>query len=195
MYKFDEGAEATTYLDELFGVEVIIKIRAEKRYRVVELDEKLRIFRTKREAKILAILQKAMLPVPELIAVGKYTIIMKKLDGVLLRDIDQKITFMKDIGKVVKKMHENGVVHGDLTPANIMIKENKPSIIDFGLGEITKSPEERAIDILLFKRSLNKKEFSAFLQAYSENNKDYSNTLIKLQEIEKRGRYQIRTLI
>ena len=195
MYKFDEGAEATTYLDKLFGVDIIIKNRDEKKYRVKELDEKLRIFRTKREAKILAILQKASIPIPNLIAVGKYSIIMEKLEGLLLRDIEQKITFMKDIGTVVKKMHENGVVHGDLTPANIIIKENKPNIIDFGLGEITKSPEERAIDILLFKRSLNKKEFSAFLEAYSKDNKDYSNTLFRLHEIEKRGRYQIRTLI
>ena len=195
MYKFDEGAEATTYLDNFFGIEIIIKNRDEKKYRVKELDEKLRLFRTKREAKILAVLQKASIPVPELIAVGKYTIIMKKIDGLLLRDMEQKTIFMKDIGIIVKKMHENGVVHGDLTPANIMIKENKPNLIDFGLGEITKSSEERAIDLLLFKRSLNKKEFSAFVEAYSENNEGYPNTLIKLQEIEKRGRYQIRTLI
>ncbi len=194
MVEIYEGAEAIASCDIIYNTEVLIKTRFCKKYRVTSLDEELREFRTKREAKILGILEKASIYVPRLIAVGKYTIIMERIHGVLLRDTKQKTNVMKKIGIIAKKMHACGVVHGDFTPANIIISKNKIYIIDFGLGLITNSIEEKALDLLLFKRSVDKKDFEIFIKAYAKDNFEYKKVIGKLNDIEKRGRYQIRTL-
>ncbi|MCL5008517.1 MAG: Kae1-associated serine/threonine protein kinase [Candidatus Marsarchaeota archaeon] len=182
------------YTAAFYGTDFIIKSREPKKYRIHELDEELRQLRTRREAKILAVLSGSGVPVPALICVGKHSIVMQRLDGKLLRDLKMGIYFYRKLGRIVRDMHSSGVAHGDLTPANIMLADRRTYIIDFGLAEITHSAEEQALDLLLMKRSISKKEFAAFLRGYSEDNKTYKRTISRLADIEKRGRYQIRTL-
>ncbi|MEM0200785.1 MAG: KEOPS complex kinase/ATPase Bud32 [Candidatus Micrarchaeaceae archaeon] len=189
-----KGAEAVIEVHTFYGKNVIIKTRLEKKYRVKILDEKLRYSRTRREARILLKLNKLDINVPKLIAVGKYSLMMSFIDGTLMRDLPENIELIGDIGKEVKKMHISGIVHGDLTPANIIIKENSPFIIDFGLAEVSNSLEEKAIDLLLFKRSVSKKAFELFLEGYVEKNHESKKILDKLKEVELRGRYNLRTL-
>ncbi|MGC8479563.1 MAG: KEOPS complex kinase/ATPase Bud32 [Candidatus Micrarchaeia archaeon] len=188
-----EGAEARVTINKINNFKVVLKTRYQKIYREQVLDEKLRVSRTRREAKILSKLMKNKINAPRLIAFGKFTLIMSYVDGILLRDIDKKESFMQKLGSEVNKMHEADIVHGDLTPANIIIENDSTVIIDFGLSEMTTNLEEKALDILLLKRSLIKKEFDSFLISYSNNTK-YDKIMDKLNEIEKRGRYSIRTL-
>jgi len=70
-----EGAEASIYLDK----RTILKKRHKKGYRIKELDEKLRTFRTKREAKIMDKLRKMGVAVPKLITVSEKTILFKNI--------------------------------------------------------------------------------------------------------------------
>ena len=55
-------------------------------------------------------------------------------------------------------MHNENVIHGDLTSSNIMIKKDQDSIdiriIDFGLSFISDSIEHKAVDLNVFEKSI-----------------------------------------
>jgi Kae1-associated kinase Bud32 len=95
---------------------------------------------------------------------------------------------------MLARMHNAGIVHGDFTPANIMLCGGVPYVIDFGLAADVGSTEEKAIDLLLMKRSLPKKEYLIFEKSYAREGTGSRATLERLAEVEKRGRYQVRTL-
>ena len=78
-----EGAEASIYLDGN-----IIKQRHKKGYRIKALDEKLRLARTRREAKILERL-KGKVAVPKIISVDekKTTLEIEFIEGKKVKDV------------------------------------------------------------------------------------------------------------
>lgn len=194
MIKIGEGAEAVIYQSRILGREVLLKRREAKKYRVKELDERLRKERTSTEARVMLRLAKAGVPVPRIVAVGRFSIYMEKLPGILLKEANPSAEIFREIGETLGRIHTRDIAHGDFTPANIMLSGKSIFIIDFGLSEVTKSQEEKALDLLLMKRSIPKRQYSAFERAYLQT---YSNSKIiinRLKEIEKRGRYQIRTL-
>ena len=88
-------------------------------------------------------------------------------------------------------MHEGEIIHGDLTTANILIKDDKPIFIDFGLGKYSNLLEDKGTDLLVFKKSLNTiiPEKSEELFNYFLNGYDNEDVIKKIDEIEKRGRY------
>ncbi|MGC8547820.1 MAG: KEOPS complex kinase/ATPase Bud32 [Candidatus Micrarchaeia archaeon] len=194
----NEGAEAKIYETLVFGKSILVKVRQPKAYRVKELDTSIRISRTRKEAHAMLLARSKGAKVPAVLAYGKYEIYMEKAEGILLRDIlssaDKHV--FEQAGRELGKLHNAGIAHGDFTPANILIsssKNSKITIIDFGLSTFTSSEEEQALDVLLMKRSIGKDQFSSFLAGYSSYAKS-GVVLSKLAEIEKRGRYQSRTL-
>lgn len=59
-------------------------------------------------------------------------------------------------------MHDNGIVHGDLTTSNILLRITEPEIetppfqivlIDFGLSLVQPSIEDRAVDLYVLERA------------------------------------------
>ena len=194
----NEGAEAKIYETRVFGKSILVKVRQPKAYRVKELDTSIRVSRTRKEAHAMLLAKSKGAKVPAVLAYGKYEIYMEKAEGILLRDIlsnaDKHV--FEQAGRELGKLHNAGIAHGDFTPANILVKGSKNSkiiIIDFGLSTFTSSEEEQALDVLLMKRSIGKDQFSRFLAGYSSYAKS-GIVLSKLAEIEKRGRYQSRTL-
>jgi Kae1-associated kinase Bud32 len=100
------------------------------------------------------------------------------------------------LGEYAAILHNNNIAHGDYTPANVIVGRNADvHIIDFGLSEITTSVEEKALDLLLMKRSVNSFCFSKFAESYKRHCKDCRAILKRLEQIERRGRYNTRTLI
>nr|MBI4156243.1 Kae1-associated serine/threonine protein kinase [Candidatus Woesearchaeota archaeon] len=156
-----QGAEAKLFLDG----NKIIKERNFKEYRIRELDNKLRSFRTRREAKII---QKAAINVPKIYSVDekKGIIEMEFIDGKLIRDIAEKINkkerinLLKDIGKSIRILHNNGIIHGDLTTSNMILKNKDVYFIDFGLGFFSEKIEDKAVDIYLLQQVLNSMHYS-----------------------------------
>lgn len=193
MKMISEGAEAKIYEIDLFGAKAIMKRREEKKYRVKELDQKLRKERTKAEARIMARLLH-VLNVPKIAGAGQFSIIMEKLEGRLLKDMRITPLQISEAGRILGKMHEMNIAHGDFTPANLMSCKNGLYVIDFGLSEMTNSFEEKALDMLLMKRSIPKDLYLIFERSYSKSFSEHAVVLERLKEIEKRGRYQIRTL-
>lgn len=71
----------------------------------------------------------------------------------------------KGMGHIIGQMHESDIVHGDLTTSNIMIRypsDAPPSsstlsvdlvLIDFGLGMMKPTVEDRAVDLYVLERA------------------------------------------
>lgn len=192
--KIGEGAEAQIFETGMFGSRVIAKARQPKAYRIKELDVMLRRSRTKKEARAMLRARENGVNAPALLALGEFTIYMEKIEGTLLKDAGKGGAAYARIGAELAKLHAADIAHGDFTPANILLRRGDVCVIDFGLSDITKSIEEKAIDLLLMKRAIKRNDFESMLEAYSKAYRDAKQVLDRLAGIERRGRYQIRTL-
>jgi TP53 regulating kinase-like protein len=193
MKQLSQGAEAKIYLDK-----DIVKDRFKKSYRLEEIDTKLRKFRTRRETKILTKLHEINFPVPKLIESDDKSmkIKMEYLDGKKVRDMLEESDYKKickEIGKLIAVMHDNGIIHGDLTTSN-MVFTDKVNFIDFGLSYFSDRTEDKAVDLHLLRQALESKHyrvwedcFKAALKGY-EKSEDYKTTMTRLEKVEARGR-------
>ncbi|MEK6948597.1 MAG: KEOPS complex kinase/ATPase Bud32 [Nanoarchaeota archaeon] len=194
-----QGAEAKLFLDK----NKIVKSRFVKTYRIKEIDDRLRKARTKREAKILEKLQKINFPVPKLISNNKKnTITMGLIKGKLLKDILEKNNYSKlsrEIGEKIAILHNNNIIHGDLTTSNMILdnKFNKIFFIDFGLSFFSTKIEDRAVDLHLLKEALESKHsriwedcYKAALEGYKGKANNADEVLKRLEVVEMRGRYK-----
>ena len=196
-----EGAEAKIYLGEFNGREVIIKERIRKKYRHEKIDKNFRKYRTRREVKILKKLREIGIPVPEILYYDEKEsiIIMEYIKGKKLSEILEKLDYIsicKKIGNQVAKMHNENIIHNDLTTSNMIYSEGKIYFIDFGLSFVSSRIEDKATDIHLLKEALQSKHwkifeeaFRAFLDGYSVV-KDFNKIYKRFLDIEKRGRYK-----
>ncbi len=188
-----EGAEARIYAGTILGFGMAIKTRHRKNYRIEILDSELRRLRTRNEARIMLRLAGSGIRVPRLFAVGRFSIYMEMLDGILLRDADIYASHMHSAGVMLGRMHSQNVAHGDFTPANLMLCGRGLYAIDFGLSMMGNSTEEKAIDLLLMKRAVDPKLYKSFIKAYS-GSAGAADIIKRSEEMERRGRYQVRTL-
>jgi len=188
-----QGAEAIITLKD----NQIIKNRVKKGYRYPELDGKLRIRRTRSEAKIINKL-KSIINVPEIIKTDKENIIMQHINGKKLSDHLEKLDYKeicKQIGESLTKLHNQDILHGDLTTSNMIFKNKKIYFIDFGLGFHSKKIEDKAVDLHLLQQALNAKHFSVAEECFKiilKNYKPEKSKLIieRIKVIELRGRYK-----
>jgi len=202
-----KGAEASLYLAEWHGRKVIIKRRLPKKYRPSQLDEQIRIYRTTHEPQLMHEAKKAGVPTPTifLVDVKDATIIMEFIEGKQVKQLlsrfsesERQRLFLK-IGDSIGRLHESGIVHGDLTTSNMILNsEGKIFFVDFGLGEKTKELEARGVDLHLMKRALQSTHFrfteecfDAVIMGYSKvlDAETVNSILDKIKEIERRGRY------
>ena len=102
---------------------------------------------------------------------------------------------MKKVGEQTAKLHQNSIIHGDLTTSNMILKDSQIFLIDFGLGFISAKIEDKAVDIHLIKQALEAKHFQNheelfqnFLKGYKW--KDSKKVIERLKVVEKRGRYK-----
>jgi len=190
-----QGAEAIIYLKN----NQILKKRIKKSYRIDKIDKKLRNSRTKSEAKIMNKLSK-FINVPKILEVdkNKQEILMEYIKGEKLSDNLEKSKYKKiceQIGKILTKMHDQNIIHGDLTTNNMIYIKNKIYLIDFGLSFHSRKIEDKATDLYLLKQSLkarhnkiSKKCFSIVLNNYKS--KDYIQIISRIKKVESRGRYK-----
>lgn len=197
-----KGAEGDIYIINWHNNNSILKIRKKKSYRNNLLDSAIRKHRTITESEILCTIKSFGIYSPLLyfVDVKNSIIIMQYIDGYLVRDLpDEKlIQYCKIIGDIVGKLHMNGIMHGDLTTSNFIVKNDIVYAIDFGLAAKTTKITDHAIDLRLFKEILNsahttiaKKSWENFLDGYKKIVTDvyYTNILHHLSIIENRGRY------
>ena len=190
-----KGAEADIIKKRYLGFEVVEKKRIKKKYRIKEIDKKIRKQRTKQEANML-VKTKEIIKTPTIFDVDlqKTKITMEYIKGIKAKDLfskGKKLSLMQKIGKKIKKMHDKNIIHGDLTTSNIIIKENEIYFIDFGLSFNSNKIEDKAVDLLNFKKMLKATHFKYFNKLWKDFEKNYADKkeLEKINEIEKRARY------
>ncbi len=196
MRKIAEGAEADIYEDEVLGVRAILKQRREKPYLERALELELRTQRTRNEARAMGVASENGLNVPYVLAVGPDSIHMSRIPGKRVLEVPprERLTAMAAAGRTLRRLHALGIAHGDFTPANMLVDmAGALWLIDFGLSLQHASIEDKALDVLLLKRSVGKPEYTAFSKAYLAA-KGSLQVMRKLAEIERRGRYQSRSL-
>ena len=140
-----KGAEANIYPDHYLGEEVLVKKRVVKGYRTKEIDDYLRKKRTKNEAKLMAEAKRCGVVTPLVYDVDlkEYSITMEKVRGIEVKkifssedplDLNQIRSISRTIGENVARLHDCGLIHGDLTTSNLILGEDGKSVvfIDFG---------------------------------------------------------------
>ena len=193
-----QGAEGKIYLTKFLDKLCLVKERFIKQYRVKELDTKLTKSRILNETRNISRASKNGINVPTIYFVNliERKIYMEyinngcQLKEILtyifqLNDLNPYEKFLEkiinDLGNMISKLHSNGIVHGDLTPSNIILKiksnENNENnlnsgkdeilklknydymyLIDFGLSSMTTSNqsgiEDKAVDLYVLKRAM-----------------------------------------
>lgn len=188
MEKISQGAEAIVYKDE----ETVIKDRFVKTYRHPELDLKLRKARTKREVKVIQKLKELNILAPELIEKDISKITMSYIDGSKLRDILIP-KHCVEVGQILAKLHDNNIIHGDLTTSNMILKE-KIYLIDFGLSQFSTKVEDKAVDIHLFYQALESKHFDIYQECFEnflvgyKTSSNFKEVLSRYEKVIVRGR-------
>jgi TP53 regulating kinase-like protein len=184
-----------------------MKRRLSKAYRLSTLDHAIRTQRTLREPQLIHRAKEAGVPTPIifLVDVANSNIIMEYVEGKTVKKTldampqSKRLDLCCHIGRLIGRMHNHGIIHGDLTTSNmILTPSGKVFFVDFGLGEQSDELEVKGVDLHLMKRALQSTHykyaydcFHAVLKGYAETvGKDVAENVIeKIAEIEKRGRY------
>ncbi|MDD1718405.1 MAG: bifunctional N(6)-L-threonylcarbamoyladenine synthase/serine/threonine protein kinase, partial [Methanoregulaceae archaeon] len=184
------GAEAVVSLEN----ETVIKRRVPKPYRVAQLDRRLIAERTRTEAKAIANARRAGVPTPVIKDITKDTIVMENVSGIVLSE-QLEPGLLREAGRMVGKLHSSGIVHGDLTTGNLIVRDGQIVVIDFGLSQVTSEIEPRGVDIHVLFQTLESTtdEYPALRQAFAEGYCDTFSgareVLSREQEILGRARY------
>lgn len=192
-----QGAEAVIVLKD----GKILKRRIKKSYRLEELDVGIRCRRTRSEGRLLERAGKFInVPAVKNVDDGKKEIEMEFLDGTKLSEgLDfmdnwKEVCFL--IGEMIGKLHDAGIIHGDLTTSNMIWFKENLYFIDFGLGYGNGRIEDKAVDLHLIKQALEAKHFVKWVDYWGEIQKGYFGSAMakevfeRLGVVEKRGRYK-----
>lgn len=192
-----QGAEAKIFLNK----NIISKDRISKSYRHPKLDNQIRTRRTRSEAKILKKAKSLDINVPKVISADKFNIQIEFISGDKLSNSlnfynkAKQFKIMKQVGRQTSLLHQNDIIHGDLTTSNTIINKDKVFLIDFGLSFISTKIEDKAVDLHLIKQALEAKHFQNhqnlfknFLKSYTWQ--DSKKVIERLNIVEKRGRYR-----
>lgn len=204
-----QGAEARVYRSDFFGRPTIIKQRFVKSYRVPSLDQKLTHRRMNQEVRSMARCRKNGIRAPAVyyLDMKERSIYMEDIvEGISLKEFIRSVNrstgtetlsgLMQNIGKILAKMHDCDVVHGDLTTSNMIYFPEKQelTLIDFGLSSVSALAEDKGVDLYVLERAFlsthpNTEElFQELLQSYCEASKGAKGVIAKLDEVRMRGR-------
>ena len=187
------------------GLEAVYKVRKPLKYRLPVLDEEIRRQRTLREAEMIHQAKNAGVVAPYLYDVDPptSTLVMEYVKGERLKDAIAPEAggtegIFREFGRNVGLLHRAGIMHGDLTTANVVRRDSSLVFIDFGLAIRTERLEDHAVDLRLIKETLLGAHPRVAAPAMEALNSGYTGVLgparsravfRQLLSIERRGRY------
>ncbi|PSS14601.1 TP53-regulating kinase [Actinidia chinensis var. chinensis] len=204
-----QGAEARVFESTFVGKRSIVKERFSKKYRHPSLDAKITLRRLNAEARCVTKARRLGVCTPVLFAVDPvlHTLTFEHVEGPSVKDIfldfgsngvieERMDDIAAQIGDAIGKLHDGGLIHGDLTTSNMLIRNNTNQLvlIDFGLSFTSTLPEDKAVDLYVLERALLSMHSSCgnvmdrLLAAYRKSSKQWSSTLNKLAQVRQRGR-------
>ncbi|MGB7788945.1 bifunctional N(6)-L-threonylcarbamoyladenine synthase/serine/threonine protein kinase [Methanoregula sp.] len=187
------GAEAVV----TFHDDVVEKHRVPKQYRVPALDRRLIAERTRAEARLIHSARRGGAPTPIIRDITADTIVMERIGDTLLT---QELTDenVREAGGVIGRLHAAGIMHGDLTTSNLILRETdgRCVLIDFGLAQVTNEIEQQGVDIHVLFQTLESTAperadqlKAAFTEGYKETFAGANEVIAREHEIGLRGRY------
>lgn len=207
-----QGAEARVFRGRFQGRAAMVKHRFPKGYRHPALEARLGRRRTVQEARALLRCRRAGISAPVVFFVdyASNCLFMEEIEGsVTVRDYIQSaietgktpeslLGLAKTVGQVLARMHDEDLIHGDLTTSNMLLKPPLEQLnivlIDFGLSFISALPEDKGVDLYVLEKAFlsthpnTESVFEAFLKSYSASSKKAKPVLRKLDEVRLRGR-------
>ena len=197
------GAEAELRRTEFMGRAAVEKFRVPKSYRTAALDDELRRSRIRMEARLMADARAAGVAVPILydIDLVENKIVMEFVEGPTVKSVLEGggpagLKTAREVGRIVGRLHRAGIIHGDLTTSNMIVRDGGIVMIDFSLGAKEANVESRGVDLHLLKEALVSAHarastyFRAALAGYRETmGKAADEAIAKVKDIESRGRY------
>lgn len=219
--RISQGAEAVVYKTQIhpyiedYNGEIIIKYRPPKPYRHPILDAQLIKHQTLSECRILQKLSNKNVNAPKLIFTEpmKGLVWMECISGKSLKQYiwdsehvngpEEIKSALTKAGEEIGKLHMLDIVHGDLTTSNLVLKEDEPYLIDFGLGSHSGLPEDKAVDLYVLERAVlsthpvHSEKYNAWLLAgYLRQNEEGGKTsktrvkevMKRLEDVRMRGR-------
>lgn len=219
-----QGAEALVYRTHFLQPSnpSALKYRPSKPYRHPILDARLTRHRILSEARALVRCRREGVSVPAVLALDWEAgwMLMEWVEGQTVREVlerrkgskgEEAGSLMGKIGQAIGRMHEVGVVHGDLTTSNLMVRERTKKnsaeergngkqdvgeivLIDFGLAGQSSQEEDKAVDLYVLERAFGsthpeaEDDFREVLRIYGESYKGAMIVLKRLEEVRMRGR-------
>ncbi len=200
------GAEADLLLGDWAGERAIHKVRKPLPYRIEVLDRTIRSHRTLHEASMIHSARSAGVRTPYLYFVDPTMalIVMEYVEGERMKAVldsasDGTVAALcKRLGEGVAALHNAGIMHGDITTSNIIVRDSELVFVDFGLSLHSAKLEDHAVDLRLIKETLNGAHskiaslaFRALMEGYlvKVGRARMEAAKRKLSEIERRGRY------
>jgi TP53 regulating kinase-like protein len=200
------GAEAVLIKDRRQGEAVLIKDRVRKGYRVPELDKKIRSQRTRTEERLLGRARRAGVRAPRVWSASGHGIVMEFVEGPTVKEVlnglpgKDRLAVYREIGRAAASLHRAGIMHGDLTTSNMVLRDGRPGelfVIDFGLARTSQRVEDHAVDLFLLYEALKAAHFrfldeawKSIIKAYKHNYTIAGHVLERLWKIERRRRYR-----
>ncbi|KAK9829315.1 hypothetical protein WJX72_005157 [[Myrmecia] bisecta] len=201
-----QGAEARVWEGMYLGQASILKQRFSKKYRHSTLDAKLTVGRLKQEVRSMLRARKVgvLTPVVQHVDHEASTIYMQKVIGRSIKDVLHEGSLeaeglkllMAEVGRILAKIHDGGLVHGDLTTSNMMIRTHDGALvlIDFGLSYNSSVPEDKGVDLYVLERAFTSAHstqgnlMDMVLESYRHHSSQWSATFNKFAEVRMRGR-------
>lgn len=225
-----QGAEALVYKSVFLTPHTpcVIKYRPPKPYRHPVLDRRLTKARLLAEARVLVRCKRDGVDVPGVLGADWEAgwLVLEWVEGRTVRSAidawagrgarrgEEVSGLMGRVGRAVGGLHKVGVVHGDLTTSNLMVRRPQPKdggqaqeqsddlagdivLIDFGLASQSTQnlqDEDRAVDLYVLERAFAATHpeaeplFGEVLAAYGESFKGAGAVLKRLEDVRLRGR-------
>ena len=197
------GAEADLVRTEFLCRPAVAKRRVPKGYRLKALDDELRRSRIRMEARLMSEARSAGVSVPILYDIdsAEGTVVMEFIAGPTVKEIFDRggttaAKTARTLGRIVGRLHRAGIVHGDLTTSNMIVRDRRIVLIDFSLGAKDDRAEARGVDLHLLREALVSAHARAttyyreVLRGYRETmGKETDAVLAAIRDIEGRGRY------
>ncbi|MCU0632932.1 MAG: bifunctional N(6)-L-threonylcarbamoyladenine synthase/serine/threonine protein kinase [Methanolinea sp.] len=184
------GAEAVVTISG----DAVEKRRVRKPYRQDALDIRLIAERTRAEARLISMARRSGVPTPVIRDATPDTLVMERVKGRLLKETLCEPD-LNEAGKTVGMLHSAGIVHGDLTTSNMIMRASRCVLIDFGLSMVSGELEARGVDVHVLFQTLESTTdaspelIQAFCQGYRSTFCGAGEVLQREREIERRGRY------
>ena len=200
-----EGAEATVTAGFWMGKPAVLKLRRPRGYRHPDLDRMLTRQRMSVEARVLGRLQIMGFSSPSLhdLDVEAGWMVLSRLGGRplcdALRDGSAGLDEVRSAGALIRRLHEAGFSHGDMTTHNILVDDSGGlSLIDFGLARISPELEQMGLDLQVLNECLTASHsevggaVEAMVEGYLENDEGEfgsKEVVSRFDEIRGRVRY------